>query len=545
MPTVSFDKRELLRLIGKDMSDEELEYELAMLGVVPDDITDTEVVLDVTPNRPDFLSIEGLARGMRYFLGLESEIRVPVVYPSDYQARIEPETAKIRPYAVCAVVKDLEMDDELVRSLMQVQEKLHLTHSRNRKVASIGIYDLDKIEFPITYKVVDGSFSFVPLGMDREMSIEEIKKEHPKGVEYSHLVPGPNYVVWVDATGKVLSFPPVINSQDTAVDENTRNILIDVTGTRLQPVVQALNILVYALADRGGKIYSVNVEGKEYPDLTPVDMELDPDYVNKLLGLNLSDGEIASYLRRMGIGAKDHEGKVFVKVPAYRSDILHPIDLVEDVAIAYRYDRFEPEIPNIATVGEMSEETKVGKLLGQLLIGMGFLETSNYHLTSEDVLHKKMKRSTSVVRVKSAVNENYTVFRDMILPQLLDVLSRNKHHPYPQKLYEIGRVALVEEGKVEERLHLAGVIADKSSDYSVAKSTVEAVLRYLEKPVKLRFEEASNPSFLDGRVARILVNGEPVGWVGEIHPEVLENFEIEMPVTGFEIDLEFLGWRDW
>ncbi len=544
MPVVSYNKEELLKLIGKEMSDEELEFKLAMFGVNPEKIDD-DVSAEITPNRPDLLSVEGLARGMRYFLGLETRIQVPVVNPSNYIAEVDLKTKTIRPYAICAVVKGLDLHGSLINSIMQVQEKLHITHSRNRRVASIGIYDLDKIKFPIKYKVVDGSYRFTPLGSNEEMEINRIKEIHPKGREFASLVPGPDYVVWEDSTGRTLSWPPVVNSAQTAVTEDTKNILIDVTGTRFKPVFQALNILVYMLADRGGKIYSVNVNGKDYPDLSPQDFELDPKYANKLLGLKLNGGEITSYLRKMGIGAKEHEDRIYVKIPAYRVDVMHQIDLVEDIAIAYGYDKFKLDLPNISTIASESNETKIKRLLASLMTGLGFTEVVNYHLTSEDVIHKKVLRRSNVVRVKSSVNENYNILRDMILPQLLDVLSRNKHHQYPQRIFEMGRVCKLENKNPAEELHISGAIASKNSCYTDGKSTVEALFRYLEKPVNLDFREQTNPSFLDGRVASVRINGNAVGVVGEIHPQVLENFEIEMPVVGFEINLEFMNWKDW
>ncbi len=537
MPTVSFDKAELLSLIGKEMSDEELEYELAMFGAVPDEVGD-EVVIDITPNRPDLLSVEGLARGMRYFLGLESRIRVPVVNSSSYRAEVDPKSFEVRPFVVGAVVKGLEMSDALVKSLMQIQEKLHITHSRNRRVAAIGMHDLDKIKWPIKYKVVDDTYSFVPLGFDEEMTIKEIKEKHPKGKAYAHLVPGPKYVVWEDAEGKTLAWPPIINGKATAVTEDTKNLFIDVTGTRLQPVTQALNILVYMLADRGGQIYTVNVDGVDYPDLSPQDMELDPNYTNKLLGLNLSPGEQASLLQRMGHGAKAIEDKVLVKIPAYRTDILHPMDLVEDIAIAYRYDKFEPEIPNIYTVGGVNEETKVSRILGNIIVGFGFNEVLPYHLSSEDIMRTKVGRTGDLVRVKGSVNQNYNVVRDSILPQLLEILSRNKHHEYPQRIFSIGRVF-----KPDESLVLSAVFSDKVASYSEAKSIVESVMKSIEKDVEIK--EHSDPIFLEGRSAGIFLDGRRIGILGEVSPKVLEAFGLEMPVAGFEIDLGFTGWKDW
>ncbi len=524
MPTITCSIKEILELLGKKLSLAELEQSLAMMGVPVEKIDGDEIVLEVFPNRPDFLSVEGIVRGLRSFLGISPGIYVPKVHSSGYKAIIKKETHKVRPIAVCAVVKGVKMTDELVKSLMQVQEKLHTTHSRNRRLASIGIYDLDKIKFPITYKVVGPDYSFVPLGFSEKMSIKEIIERHPKGIEYANLVPGPKYVVWEDARGRTLSFPPIINSADTAVTENTTNLLIDVTGLRKEPVEKALNIIVYLLADRGGKIYSVDVNGDIYPKLDPSVMDLDIDYASKLLGIDLTKKKAIELLKRMGYGYKNG-----VLVPSYRVDILHPIDLVEDIAIAYGYMDFKPEIPNIFTIAREGEESRRTRKLASVLTGLGFLEVNTYHLSSKDILLTKMNRDGKVVEALNAVNVNYDAFRDMILPQLLEIISQNKHHPYPQMIFEIGRVAILNGSKIEERVHLAGAIADAKADYSQVKSVIEALAR--ELGIKARIKPKSHPSFMEGRCA------EWLGVLGEIKPDVLESFGIEVPVAGFELDV--------
>ncbi len=525
MPTITCSKEEMLRLLGKKLSDIDLEKSLAMMGI-PVESQGDEWVLEVFPNRPDFLSVEGVVRGLKSFLGISPGIYVPKVHRSKYKAVVDKATLKVRPEAVVAVVKDVDMTDDLVKSLMQVQEKLHTTHSRNRRIASIGLYDLDKVSFPIRYKVVGKDYSFVPLGFSEKMSIEEILHKHPKGIAYSHLAKGSKYVVWEDAKGMTLSFPPVINSEETAVTSSTKNLLIDVTGLRKEAVETALNIITYLLYDRGGKIYGVDVNGKAYPQLEPTEMDLDVDYASRLLGIKLSKDNGLKLLKRMGYGSR--KGRVLI--PAYRVDILHQIDLVEDIAIAYGYDKFRPEIPNIFTMGKESREADRGRKLSLVLAGLGFLEVNTYHLSSKSVLLDNMNRRSDVIETESAVNQNYNLFRDMILPQLIDIISQNKHHPYPQMLFEIGRVGKLVNKKVREEVHLSGVIADSEADFSKSKSVVEAIAR--ELGVKYSFKPTSHPSFMNGRCAET-----ELGIVGEISPEVLEKFGIEVPVSGFELDV--------
>jgi len=533
MPTFEVSKDKLVKRIGKPISDDKLADRIAMMGAVVEKMDGDVWVIEAFPNRPDLMSEEGMARALRGFFGIETGLAKYVVKKSDYKAVVGKSVAKVREHVVAAVVKGISIDEEALVSLMQMQEKLHTTHSRNRKLASIGVYDLGAIEFPVKYTTVRGDYKFVPLEYRREMTVSEILRNHPKGKDYAHLLHGTNlYPLWVDAKGQVLSLPPVINSAETAVTPETTDVFIDVTGLNKRVVEQALHIIVAQLIDAGGKAFLVHFGGSATPNMEPRRMRLDLAYCNKLLGLSLDWKQAKKLLEKMRYGVDGDE----VLVPAYRTDVLHPIDLVEDVAIAYGYENFEPVIPGISTIGGEGKEAVVERKVAEAFAGFGFLECNTYHLTGSE-MPARMRSPAQLVMAKNPVNVNYNAIRNSLLPGLLQILSENKHYEYPQRLFDVGRVVADRKSLAEEQ-RLAAVSCNARADFTEAKSYVESLLASLG--VEPSFRAVKHPSFLDGRAAAVVVNKKEIGVVGEIHPEVLTNFGVDLPVAAFEFGLKAL-----
>jgi phenylalanyl-tRNA synthetase beta chain len=540
MPTVELDKKRVLWQLGRKLDDEELADRIAMMGTSVEGITDKTITVEAFPNRPDFLSEEGISRSLAGFIGAKKGLEKYAVKKGDYSATIEAPVKAVREHAVAAVVKNVSIDADFLRSLMQVQEKLHATHSRKRKMAAIGIHKLDVIKFPIRYTAVDQDFRFVPLDSNKEMTIREILQKHPKGIEFAHLVKD-KAPIWLDASNEVIAFPPIINAARTAVTPGTKNLFVDVTGLDRKVVQQALNMVVTILADHGGEIYSVSFGKEATPDLSPSKMALDEGYVNKVLGLSLTKKEIISFLQKMRFGAEDGGGKkISVLIPAYRTDVLHPVDLVEDIAIAYGYENFEHELPATATIGEESHVAQLVRKLCEAAAGLGFLECNTYHLTSKDVLFRKMGLPEApAVAAVNAVNANYDTLRNSLLPGLMKIFSENKHHEYPQKLFDAGHAILPDakaENRCREELRLAIASSHASASLTEIRGVVEAILGMFGK--ECSFRPTAHPSFMKGRAAEVVVGGKAIGIVGEISPAVLENFGLENPVAAAEILIE-------
>ena len=524
MPTITLNKKDVLNLIGRKLSDNILKERIPMLGTDLSSVTDKEITVEIFPNRPDMLSEEGFSRALSSFLGIKKGLRKYKVNPSKYKYKIDSKVKKVRPFAVASVIKDIELTDETVNSLMQLQEKLHITHGRNRKKVAMGVHDLDKIKFPLIYTTKPTSFRFIPLDFNKELSLHEILEIHPKGKEFAHLLKGfKGYPLWLDASNNVLSMPPIINSDLTKVTQETKNLFLDITGTDKNAVEQALNILVCACADRKGKIYKVN----QCPNLAPKKIKIDINYINKTLGLNLKSSQIKQLLERMGMTLQGSA----VLYPAYRTDILNQIDIAEDIAIAHGYEKFKEEIPNISTIAEESKFEVFKQKISNIMIGLNLQEVSTFHLTDKETQTSLMLNNSEVIQVENSKSSEYDTLRSWLIPSLLRVLKNNKHNEYPQRIFEIGNIF----NKKGEFTRLCVMISHSDADYTEVRQILDSLSSNLN--INLSYRETDFSSFIPGRMARVSYKNKDIAYIGEIHPKVLSNFSLENPVSCFELNL--------
>lgn len=542
MPTITYDKKDLLNLIGKQLSDQQLEEVISLIKPNVENLTENEITLELTPDRPDLFGIEGLARAIKQYLGLQTGLKKYKVDSTGIQ--IKASHVAVRPYLAAAVIRNVSMTDAFIRSLMNIQEVLAETIGRKRRKVAIGIHDFDKIIPHISYVEVNSDEKIVPLDTNKEMTLAEVLEKIPKGEEYGHILAGAKKLpVYVDAKG-IFSFPPIINSERTRVTEKTKNLFVELTGLDEEAVLQTLNIIVTNFAERGCSIEAVKIfYGENFevtPNLNPSFMDVEINEINRWVGINLKKSEIIELFGRMGYDVTEEKGKLRVYIPSYRTDILHQIDLIEDVAIAYGFNNFVPQLPNIATVGKSHEIEKLSDKVRELLIGFGFQEIIRPALTNHEDLFDKMNSAReNVIEVENPVSEEYVCLRNWLLPSLMKVLSANKHVEYPQNIFEVGDVVVLDER--EETMSktirkLACVIAHSKASYAEIKAAVETLLKQLN--VMYSFKESSKNFFIEGRQANILVENKVIGELGEIHPQVLENWNLEMPCAAFEINLE-------
>jgi phenylalanyl-tRNA synthetase beta chain len=547
MPVINVNLADLQEMLGRKVTIEELQEKLPMMGTSWEGPHEEGFALEVFPNRPDLMSTEGLARAYASFTGEKPGPRNYKIKASDYVALVDAKTQVIRPYFVCAVAKGVDFSDSLIRSIIQLQEKLHITHGRKRRKVAIGLHNLKPVQFPVTYTTKPPEFKFRPLGERFEKDLHWMLSEMPKGVEYAWILEGAKeYPMIVDAKGMVLSMPPIINGDYTRIDEATRDLFIDITGTDLKAITETLNIICTTFADRGAEIFAVEVKypdkTQKTPDLSPRKWKLSNAYVRKTLGLEVSPGETVTLLNKMGHGAKAKGDDIEVQVPCYRTDIMHPIDLVEDVAIAYGYDKIIPNIPPIHTKAGEDELEIFSRYVRNFIIGFGHMEVVTFMLSNREKLFTKMSLAEeSLAEVENPKMEGYNVLRNRLLPGLMEVLSVNKHHQYPQSLYEVDDVVLLDEKTdigARNTRRLAIVQCHAKASFSDIKATMNSILENLE--VKAEVEEGGWGCFIDGRRLVAKVNGEPLCWAGEMKPESLEAWGLEMPVAALEMDVDLL-----
>ena len=562
MPTIDVNYLELQRLLNVKLNGdmEKLDDILAYVKAEVKGFNEKEnsVTIEMKDtNRPDLWSIEGLSRALRGYLGQEKGIKAYSVGKIAVEVNVNPKLYNIRPYICCSVIKDIHLSDDVIKGIMHLQDKLDQSHGRNRQKTSIGIYNLDLIKPPIEYTAVKpDEVRFVPLGFSEKMGLDEILEHHPKGIEYGHIVKrNPLYPMLFDSEGKVLSFPPIINSNDLGkITEESRNLLVEVTGTLHKTVLNTLNLVTLALIDRGGKAYSASIHYPtlaEYTEGTVVtpnfsnrQLELSVDETNKLLGLKLAAPEIADLLGTAGLGVeKVATNCLTVILPCYRSDIMHKVDIIEDVAIAYGYNNIKPLWRELPTTGKAESDQQLINIARDLMVGLGYQEVLNNTLTNPETLFQKMNaQPTKLIELVNPKVITMTCLRNWLLPSLIEFLSINQSVEFPQKIFELGKVTNPDETK-ETRTRddewLAAVTAHPNANFSEIKSALDSFMSNFG--VEWQLKEASHPSFIEGRIGKILVNDAQIGIVGEINPAVLETWKLENPAAAFELNFQTLA----
>lgn len=541
MANIKFSRKQFEKEIGK--LDEKMQNQIAMFGTPLEGFDKDEIEIEVFPNRPDLLSYQGFKRSFLSFLGKKTGLKEYKINKpqKDYKVIIDSSVKNIRPYTACAIIKGLKLDDEKIKELIEIQEKLHVTVGRKRKKLAIGIYPLEKIKLPITFKALEpDKIKFIPLESEREMSGLQILQRHPTGRDYSHLLAGKErFPIFVDANNQILSMPPIINSQLTGkVTEKTKDVFVECSGFDFDILNKCLNMIITTLADMGGKIYQMELKyskKKITPNLNSKKMKISLDNTNKLLGLELNEKQLKILIEKMG----HNYNKGVVESPSWRTDILHEVDLIEDVAIAYGYENFVPEIPKVSTIGDEDIRETLKRKISDILSGLNMIEVSNYHLTNKKDEFTKMGISKNnefdFIEVEESKTD-YNILRKYLTSYLLKNISENVDSEYPQTIYEIGRVFKLQKGKINERENLA--IAITPGNFTEIKQTIEYFFRMLNLKIELREAEKFPLHFIEGRVAEIILDNKRLGFIGEIHPRILKNWKIKMPVAILEISLE-------
>ena len=554
MVSIKTSYTKMLEMLGEKLSVDELGYLLAFAKSEIDDYIEEEdmLVLDIkTSNRPDLWCAEGMVREILGILEKASKIPTYDVIPSDYKVVVDPKLANSRPYIACAVAKNLNLKDYDIKQIMQLAEKIDISYGRRRKRSSIGMYNLSMIQSPIDYKIIDPSHKFIPLGHEEEMTLPEILEKHEKGHEFGDIVKGyGHFPILLSADGLTLSLPPVINSNDVGrITEETNECLIEVTGTNYETVNVILNILCQTLVEHGATIYNVEIEYppeiREKNDINPnldiEEIDIDITVLNKYLGTEITIEEATKLIEKRRFNCTSTNKSVMkVAIPPYRKDILHWVDIAEEITIAMDLNKMGPTDWKVLTAGNLLPETESENLVRDVLLGLGGTELITFTLTDPDNLTMNVNlEDRKLVRIENPVSKTYSVLRDQIFPVLINVLSKNTHEMYPQTIYEVGEVARIKPQTVITQTNAAFFHADAGASFEDAHKWLDSFLKILRTPYKI--EKLVHPSFIDGRCGKIIINKKECGIIGEISPAVLEKNQIWVPVVGFEIELPLIS----
>jgi phenylalanyl-tRNA synthetase beta chain len=545
VPVVNIKFERLKRLVPGIKMNKILDI-LPFVGIDIEDVGKEAIRVEYNPNRPDLSSDYGVARALRGLLDIETGLpKFKLAGRSGLAVIIEDAAVRrVRPYLIALVAKNGTLDDETLKQLIAMQEDLHNGVGRKRRKASIGIHNLDVIQFPVTYKTVSGDYSFTPLDESSEFSIDQILKDLDIGKQYGHILSAfDRYPLIVDRVDTVLSLPPIINGQATKVNDRCRNLFVEVTATDQETAEDLLAILAITLYDAGFEIRTVSMvdSGRkkiETPQMKPKVISADMGYVNSILGLMLDTKQMITCLKKSRLDAKAVDRKKIVcTIPRYRIDISDPIDISEEVAIGYGIYNLEPKFPASPTAGRRDSLSVYFNTIRESMIGLGMIESLNFMLTSKEVQYSTFGiLAKDVLSVDSSKSTEHEILRDSLVPFLLKSLSYNVHEQYPQKLFEIGKTFLKSTAIIEERWSIAAVIAHTDAGYTEIKSTMQALLRSCFGK-EATTKASTNHMFMEGRCADVIFDGKSVGALGEIRPIALENFKLRTPVAAFEINL--------
>jgi len=506
--------------------------------------------VEFNPNRPDFASENGILRALRGLFEIETGLPIiKNIEESSYLINVDKTVAEIRPIIYGFVAKrENYLDEYEISQLISMQEDLHNGVGRKRKKASIGIHDLDHIVFPLKYTTVSKDFSFIPLDKQSEFTIENILNDLDTGKDYGYIVNNyDKFPLLFDSQKNVISLPPIINGDMTKITTNTKNLLIEVTSTATKSAHDILSILSFELHDMGFKIYYMRsyspFEGMiKAPSLNPSKMIVPVDYINKILGLDLSNEDIIKYLQKSRCSGKNMDNDIECIVPSYRIDIFNPIDISEEVAIGYGIYRFNTSSPpTLYFSGKKHINSKIFNNIREILIGLGYIEIINTNIISRKILDDFFlkEKNNNLVGIGDSKNSEFEVLRNSLIPSIMSTLAKNIHEKYPQKLFEIGKTFQIQNSEVKEEWFLGATLAHNNADYTQIKSVLESLIRYCFN------KDINTPGFnfeyyINGHSAKILLNEIEIGNIGEIHPQVLDNFKLRTLVSAFQINLDSL-----
>lgn len=583
MPTISLNRDHLFSILGKTYTEEEFNDLCFDFGLELDEVTSEKEMMmkevgkdkakeasdsviykvDVPANRYDLLCVEGLTRGLLVF---QQKFQAPLYKTVDngqlQKLIIEPSTSKVRPYAIGAVLRNISFDKDRYQSFIDLQDKLHQNIGRQRSLVAIGTHDLDTIQGPFSYQALPPtSISFRPLNQTKAYTGVELMELYSGDSHLRHYLSiirdSPVYPIIKDHNGVVLSMPPIINGDHTKITLNTKNIFIDITANDLHKADIVLDTIVCMFSQYCQQPFTVepvevyNLPGCDQPVLYPTlayrKEVISVNEVNRVIGISESGETVSSLLTKMCLSSRLLEGgeKVEVVVPPTRHDVIHPCDIYEDVAIAYGYNNIQMTISNTNCIANQLPINKLTDLLRENMAAAGFTECLTFALCSREDVGDKMRKSIQdlpAVHISNPKTLEFQIARTCLLPGILKTLACNRKMPQPLKLFEVSDVVLKDAGNdvgCRNERHACAVYMNKTPGFEVVHGLLDRLMQLLEvADDDYKLKGVEDPTYFPGRCAEIWVKGEPIGKLGVIHPEVLEKFDLNLPLATFEVNIE-------
>lgn len=546
MPVVKARLSRLFKLIGTHNAD--LLQDVLFNLKSESEIEGEEISIEVQSDRVDMFSVEGIANAVKLYLEI-AKPSLMTIESTDFKVYVDAPSK--RPYIAIAAVKNVNLNDELLKDLIEFQERLHATFGRNRRRVAIGLHDLDKLPSKtICYRDVDIDQTYmVPLHDYRRMSVGDVLKTTEQGMLYGSISINNNMHPAILSGNEVISLPPVINSSVTQLEPSTESILIDVTGTDMNAVKVVLNTIIHALTLYSGSIIAAEIVYPNHtvitPDLTWRKMNIDVEFISTWLGLERGyvSSKSPAALAKMGyIVNSVSDRQIEVLVPYYRSDILHQVDVVEDIAIGMGYSSIVPEpVVPVGTGRGKEIDRIITAVLREVLVGLGYVETNTLTMLPSKFL--ELMGVGDSLRIENPPSMEMDALRNALLQSMLILLTNAQHLALPVKLFEIGDVvSKCEEcyNKWSNEQRVAWVIMDSEIKFEDIHADLYVVLRELMLNGMMTIKRCSRPLFINGRCGCIEMDGEVIGVMGELDPEILLKVGIEYPVAGVELSVSKL-----
>ncbi|VDM17104.1 unnamed protein product [Hydatigera taeniaeformis] len=610
MPIVSIPEKVLFEKLGRTYTEREFDDLLFAYGLELDEITseqelaarehgivvgsdgssETIYKVEVPANRYDLLCAEGLTRALLIFQNKLVTPEYRTVTPKDPLRLTATESVRlVRPYVVCAVLRDLKFDKRRYASFIDLQDKLHQNIGRRRSLVAIGTHDLDTLVPPFTYTALPpGDIRFRPLNQTREYTAVELmqlysNESHLKA--YLDIIRNkPVYPLITDSRGVVLSMPPIINGEHSKITLATKNVFIECTATDLNKASIVLDTIVTMFSEYCARPFtSEQVEVTQwdgsrnyYPRLQQRMALVSMEYINTLVGIECSEAEVTQLLTRMGLTScaideathvltdKTH-GKssvLSVRIPPTRQDVLHPCDIAEDVAIAYGYERIEESLPTTFTMVTDQPLNRLTDMIRTEIALCGFTEALTFSLCSRADISTNLQKSLEdqpAVHIGNpktldfqAISFSLKVVRTTLLPGLLSTLSNNRSLPLPLKLFEVQDVVLKDPSKdvgCRNNRRVCAVYCNKTSGFEAIHGLLDRLMQVLEVAYEKNarsdglayyLKEVDDPTYFRGRCVDVILSPpkQSIGRLGVVHPNVLRNFDLSLCVSAFEVDIE-------
>jgi phenylalanyl-tRNA synthetase beta chain len=541
MPITICDKRYLLRLLGFKVSSAELARNIGNMGLNVKRMEGNEIEIEFNADRPDVISTVGLARALRYFMRRSRRFDYPVgPEEKGFTVSVGSHVSRIRPYIAAIVVRNLRLGEADLKDMINFTDKLSETYGRKRAKIAIGLHDLRGVKPPFSYDAYDDE-EFVPLN-GRRMSYSRVLRTEEKGKAYGSLLGSSKrrYVALKDSVG-TMALVPIINAERTKVTRSTREMMVDITGTSRHVIGKIADMLAANFMDMGCDVHRVRIEyadgsAESLPKMEARTISVPLEQINREIGVAVGFNNVILLANKMGHSAALLGRKIRFRVPAYRLDVINDQDLVEDIAIAYGYDYIQPMPVATAVPGSLEGNTVAMRQMGEAMVGLGFSEEMGSYLTNAETNFRNMRiKEEGAVKLANPKTAIATMFRSWLTPSLLRDLSLSAHDRLPQRIFEIDMVFGLSGGSALESYRLAAAVCDAQANFNQMKAVLEGFMRKMR--IEFGVRKAEHRSFIEGRCAEITVKGRNVGFLGEIHPEVLANFGIEEPVLAMEIDL--------